>query len=121
MKKQSLPMQLGMLLISFIISIFLINLIFTFAFPTEVPSSYDPLITILSIVCSFIVVLIIDYNDVYRAKNEVTKTKVDITAALEIRDSLIDRVETIVDKYGENEKVFLNHLLKRENQIKMFL
>lgn len=104
MKKQSLPVQLGMLLISFILSYFLIGLIFTFASPTEVSSSYDPLITILSIVVSFIVVLVVDYNDVFRAKNEVQKTKVDILSALEIRDSLIDRAEIIVDKFAENEK-----------------
>ena len=104
MKKQSLPVQLGMLLISFILSYFLIGLIFTFASPTEVSSSYDPLITILSIVVSFVVVLIVDYNDVFRAKNEVQKTKVDILSALEIRDSLIDRAEIIVDKFAENEK-----------------
>ena len=104
MKKQSLPVQLGMLLLSFLISVFLITQIFVFAFSDEVPASLDPLITILSIIISFVVVLVIDYNDVNRAKNEVTKTKVDILSAQEIRDSLIDRAETIVDKYAENEK-----------------
>lgn len=104
MKKQSLPKQLGMLLISILLSYFLINLIFAFAFPTEVPASYDPLITALSIICAFVVVLIIDYNDVYRLKSEVAKTKEDIYAALEIRDSLIDRAESIVNKFADNEK-----------------
>lgn len=104
MRKHSLPVQLGILLVSIYISWLIILFIFTFACPNGIPDSYDPIMTVLAILCAISVVLVIDYNDVYRAKSEVTKLKEDILSALETRNSLIDRAESIVDKYAENEK-----------------
>lgn len=104
MKKRSLPAQLGILFISIYLSWLIIYFIFDLACKDGVPDSYDPILVVLAILCALTVVLIINYNDVYRAKSEITKLKEDVISALETRNSLIDRAEGIVDKYAENEK-----------------
>lgn len=106
---KSLPIQLLKLAVSFLISAFLVLIIFCIIFPTEeatgtIEQKYNIYIVVISIVLAFAVNIIIEYNQVQKLKYSIAKTEADINSAKEMRDSLIDKAERVTDKYRRDEK-----------------
>lgn len=106
--KNNLVVQLIKLIGAFIISWFLVLLIFTAASPNEeVPDKYNGLTVLLAVVVAFAVTLIIDFNAISRLKSLIQKTKADIESVTKTADTLIDKAERVADKYrGDETEVY---------------
>ncbi len=102
--KNNLVIQLLKLICAFIISWFLVLLVFTAASPNEeIPDKYNGLTVLLAIVISFAMTIIIDFNKISRLKSIIQKTKSDITSVNENADALIEKAERVADKYRTDE------------------
>lgn len=102
--KNNLVVQLIKLIGAFIISWFLVLLIFTAASPNEeVPDKYNGLTVLLAVVIAFAVTLIIDFNAISRLKSLIQKTKADIESVNETANALIDKAERVADKYRSDK------------------
>lgn len=102
--KNNLVVQLIKLIGAFIISWFLVLLVFTAASPNEeVPDKYNGLTVLLAVIIAFAVTLIIDFNAISRLKSLIQKTKADIESVNETANVLIDKAERVADKYRSDE------------------
>lgn len=105
--KSSLLIQLVKLLAAFLISVFLVLIIFCIIFPATESGTLDqkynlPMVCI-AIVLALAANLVIDYNAAQRLKNAAEKSKQDMQSAEEMALSLIDKAERVVDKYRKVE------------------
>lgn len=103
MKKYSLPVQLFKLLVSLVLSWFIVSLVFSSIFVEEVPQYVTSIEIIVAIVFALIVVIIYDYNEICSERSLVQKTRQDVKSAIEVRKKLIDKAEKVIDKYSEKE------------------
>lgn len=102
--KNNLVIQLLKLICAFIISWFLVLLVFTAASPNEeIPDKYNGLTVLLAIVISFAMTIIIDFNKISRLKSIIQKTKSDINSVNETANALIEKAERVADKYRTDE------------------
>lgn len=114
MKKYSLPVQLFKMLISLLLSWFIVSIVMSSIFVDEQPKYLDIYELVIAIVFSLIVVIIYDYNEICRSKSTVQRTRQDIKSAIEIRKRLIDKSERLVDKYIDKEtKAYENFIKER--------
>lgn len=103
-QKNNLVVQLLKLMGAFVISWFLVLLVFTAASPNEeIPDKYKGLTVLLAIVIAFAVTVIIDFNAISRLKSLIQKTKSDIESVNETANALIDKAERVADKYRNDE------------------
>ena len=103
--KNNLLVSLLKLLGAFVISWFIIIIIFAVCTSSEdeIPAKYNVLMCVLSIVLAFAENIIIDFNAAQRCRNLIKKAEADITAVNETSASLMDKAERVADKYRNSE------------------
>lgn len=105
---KSLPFKIFRLLLSFLIASLTVLIVFCmFASDPEtetLPTKYDKWIPILGALLALIVNFIIEYNSVTKLKYDISKAEAEIKAALERRDSLLEKATKVSDKYSVIEQ-----------------
>lgn len=117
---KSLPFKIFRLLLSFLIASLTVLIVFCmFASDPEtetLPTKYDKWIPILGALLALIVNFIIEYNSVTKLKYDISKAEAEIKAALERRDSLLEKATKVSDKYSVIEQdVFSDFAEARKN------
>lgn len=102
----SLPFKLFQLLITIIISTLISLIMFSMLTSEngEIPEKYDFWIVFCGVALALIVNFIAEYNSTTKLKYNVSKAEAEIKAALERRDSLLDKAARVADKYANEEK-----------------
>lgn len=102
----SLPVKIFALIISVIISIFFSLIIFSMLVSEneEIPEKYNFWIVFCGVAFALIVNFIVEYNSTTKLKYNVSKAEAEIKAAIERRDSLLDKATRVSDKYAGEEK-----------------
>lgn len=105
----NIAFKLFMLFISMIISSIIVLLILCAFIPNDpateaLPAKYDKWVYIGGITLALIVNFIIEYNSTTKLKYNVSKSEAEVKAALERRDSLLEKASRVADKYAGEEK-----------------
>lgn len=105
----SIAFKLFMLFISIVISSITVVIIMSAFIPADpatgaMPEKYDKWVFILGITLALIVNFIVEYNSATKLKYNVSKTEAEVKAAVERRDSLLEKASRVADKYAREEK-----------------
>lgn len=104
----SIAFKLIMLFVSMIVSSIIVLLLMCAFVPADaegnLPPQYDKWVFIGGIALALIVNFIIEYNSTTKLKYSVSKSEAEVKAALERRDSLLEKASRVADKYAGEEK-----------------
>lgn len=104
----NIAFKLIMLFVSMIVSSITVLLLMCAFIPADaegnLPSQYDKWVFIGGIALALVVNFIIEYNSTTKLKYNVSKSEAEVKAALERRDSLLEKASRVADKYAGEEK-----------------
>lgn len=118
---KSLPFKIIMLLVSIVISSITVLIVMCMFIPADpatetLPAKYDKWVVILGVILALVVNFIIEYNSVTKLKYDISKADAEIKAAVERRDSLLQKAEKVSNKYAVIEQdVVLEFAEARKN------
>ncbi len=106
---RSLPFKILTLVVSFIIASLTVLIVLCMFIPADpatqsLPQKYDKWIPILGAVLALVVNFIIEYNSTTKLKYDISKAEAEIKAAVERRDSLLEKATKVSDKYSVIEQ-----------------
>lgn len=110
--KDNIFLKILKLLGIFLVSWFLLLLVFTIADGTDEPldPKYDKYVLIGGIALAIFVDFATNYNNAQKAKAKIPKLKADIDSVKKMKTSLIEKINGVVTQYLEHESSVINNI-----------